>query len=178
MIRIQREKYLKEHENEYPFPLNGTDWARLVHLHKYLDHQKPCDCEGCEDFFVTMHHSGLREHEEESARRALKYWFWLGRQNGYPKDVYTPEKTSQEQAWELLSRLSSDPELLAEAERKWVKMKTRMFEQKSQQEAKLPEEDDEPFWNESEAELWESRPNPESKRILGPTLNGDNQDEN
>lgn len=126
----KRQKYLQEHDHEYPFPLNGTDWARLVAAHKYLDHHNECKCDGCDDFFNVVHKSRLREHEQESARRALKYWFWLGRKNGCLQPIYTPEKTSHEKAWELLCRLSSDPEMLAETEKRWLELKATMYKHK------------------------------------------------
>jgi hypothetical protein len=159
------EKYLEQHKDEYPFPLNGTDWARLVALHKTIDHHKECKCSPCKDFFDVMHEGGLKEHEHESARRAIKYWFWLGKQNGYATDTYVPEKTSREESLELLARLSADPVLLAETEKKWLKFKMKMFTDKDE----VERSEKQPYWNESAAEMWESRPNPESRRIYGPT---------
>lgn len=154
-LNDNHQRYLREHETEYPFPLNGSDWARLVALHKFLDHHEHCNCNGCDDFYQMIHANGLKEHEREATRRALRYWLWLGQVNGCQSSEYTPQKTSKEKAWDLLATLSSDPDLLAQTEKKWLEQKQKMFEHDKQV---SESETDSPFWDESKSEMWESRP--------------------
>lgn len=73
---IEREAYLREHCNEYPFPLNGTDWAREIREHQFWQKHPADRCEGASNFLTKLHDRGsLMKRQRAVVYRALHHWF-------------------------------------------------------------------------------------------------------
>jgi hypothetical protein len=170
---LKHARYLRLHENEEQFPLDGSEWARLVALRLHEQHHPKCVCSDCDDFWVRLHSiGGPLGHERLAIQRSLHYWFLQGAEHyGYQ---FTPEETSQEKAWRTLAILSSNPESLAEAERSWLAAKQQTFDTKLQKQ----EGNGEKYWvTGGGSEMWESRPLPRDvrQRALARDLDPDSE---
>jgi nucleotide-binding universal stress UspA family protein len=76
----EHRKYLSQHRGEYPFPVDGSDWSRLVQMRLAHDHkaEEPA-CDECRDFLSQLHSGDDRlSHELSSMRLALHHWFLTG----------------------------------------------------------------------------------------------------
>lgn len=76
----EHRKYLSKHRGEYPFPVDGSDWSRLVQMRLAHDHKaKEPACDECRDFLSQLHSENDRlAHEFSSIRLALHHWFLTG----------------------------------------------------------------------------------------------------
>lgn len=73
----ERQSYLKAHAGEYPFPLNGSNWARLIREKQFLDRHPHCKCESCQNFLTRLHdHSaGPLRRQRSVIAKAMHHWF-------------------------------------------------------------------------------------------------------
>ena len=73
-MSLKHRNYLKQHENEYPFPLDGSNWARLVSIRLKL--ARRADADRREDPIARYHMSHYISSmaEQISIRSGLRRW--------------------------------------------------------------------------------------------------------
>lgn len=134
--------YLKAHIKDHPFPVDGSNWARLVgmRLHGFAEHRK--------DFLTALHSTGsllVREHTMQPY--CLNYWF-LNPDLHYPTKIWaTEDSCAPDDVWARLARHTNMPQALEEAEKRWLHEPCKTLSQP-------PEK----FWLEDLSEMWEPRP--------------------
>lgn len=118
------QRYYKQHCEEDPFPLDGSDWSRLVALR--LQRIRHPHCCTWDNFLTRLHseHSPLeREHQLHCA--FMGYWFL----NPYVHYPHANEGDNDAaSAWSDVALRSVLPEILQEAEKQWVRPITKAFE--------------------------------------------------
>lgn len=143
-MSTEHEKYFLEHLGEHPFPLDGTDWCRLVSMR--LEHEfyhKTAGCKGCADLFTQLHALGTPlAHERQASWRAFQHWF-----SEVPAEYAVPiegQDDAAKHAMKVLSQVDKNAHLKA-AERQWLKERIKEW-----MPSKLP------YWAADRAEAWES----------------------
>ncbi|MBX9688205.1 MAG: hypothetical protein K2X27_15965 [Candidatus Obscuribacterales bacterium] len=115
----KRQIYLDSHLNEYPFPLNGSDWAREIREHQYLEHHPNKRCETCENLLSRLHRDDKFFRRQRTAiLRALHHWFM----HDVKVDYFLSEQLSAEELAKY--QLLDDVVTLADAEQNWLSQKT------------------------------------------------------
>ena len=73
---LERQNYLRAHQDEYPFPLDGTEWARLIGEKFYFERHPHCACDSCDNFLTRLHgnESPLRR-QRKAVSKAMHHWF-------------------------------------------------------------------------------------------------------
>lgn len=116
--------YLREHINDHPFPVDGSDWSKLVQMRLKHEHEKsePA-CNECLDFLDRVKSAeGLASHEQHMIRSAMRHWFLSG---AAPLDA-ADRKSRVDQ---ILRTLSTDrtPMTPEEAERDWLAKRSQTY---------------------------------------------------
>lgn len=118
--------YLEEHIADRPFPLDGTDWSRLVSLRLEHEDRSECKNSACEDLLTRLHSIGTPlPHERKAIKQALHYWFLTGLKQYKPMPL-GEQSDSGMHALEVLTTLKSDA-ALEEAERQWMKKRVKAW---------------------------------------------------
>ncbi|MBY0552521.1 MAG: hypothetical protein K2W95_34890 [Candidatus Obscuribacterales bacterium] len=108
-------KYLRKHLEEDPFPLDGSDWSRLVALR--LQRSRHPHCCTWDNFLTRLHSSDSpleREHLLHST--FLNYWFL----NPYLHYPHLHEEGDEMKGWDRVELTKFMPEILEEVEKQWV----------------------------------------------------------
>lgn len=163
----RRRKYFLEHKDESQFPLDGSDWARLVRmrLDRGKTHQTGCVCHHCDDFWGWLHRlTGPLQHERLAFQRATHHWFLLASDN-YGMPWYSANESHKAQVLDVLRNLVADgrKKSLDEIEQDWLRAR-------SAAKAWLPNSGG--VWMANDSESGESRAIPDRGVIvLGTDLN-------
>lgn len=116
--------YLLEHMNDHSFPLDGSDWSRLIQMRLKHEHEKgePA-CDNCLDFLDKIKSSDqLASHERCAIQAALRHWFLAGTA---PLDEQGNEKRVDQILRTLAaSRTPMTPE---EAEKEWLSKRSHAY---------------------------------------------------
>lgn len=123
--RLIHKNYMRSHSQERPFPLNGSEWARLVNERIEREREARCACQSCLNFLTRLHslETPLKP-ERKCARRAMHHWFLQG-QPTYDStfvDGHSPAKESI-QRLEDLGYSGSD---LVDAEKQWLRSNVKV----------------------------------------------------
>lgn len=120
-------QYLRRHLAEDPFPLDGSDWSRLVALR--LHRARHPHCCSWENLLTRLHSSDSpleREHLLHSTY--LNYWF-LNPYLHYPhlhREVEDADVNNKN--WSDVALRSVMPEVLEEVEKQWLRPASKLFE--------------------------------------------------
>jgi hypothetical protein len=69
----KRERYLAKHQDQYPFPLDGSDWTRLVSLR--IEKARSCRCQHCADLLFKIEDDrSFRARVRDSEDLAKRFW--------------------------------------------------------------------------------------------------------
>lgn len=113
LIETQRHRaYFTEHKYEHPFPVDGSNWARLVKMRLDRDGRElaPVACLHQEGFWNWLHKfTGPLIHERRGFQRATHHWFLLNGKNFVLPWKHRTSATKADLAQELLHHLE-DPE--------------------------------------------------------------------
>ncbi len=154
--------YFADHQGEFPFPIDGSEWSRLVSTRISHEHHLNFDKHRVQDFWTWLHHSsGPVKRQRKTIQRALHHWFLLGSDSyGLPWYEYGKE-TNRQIAWTALHNLQRMKEQseLSEVESDWMK-------DSSAAKVWLPKSSK--HWIGGDAENWEPRPNPRLKAGVYP----------
>lgn len=72
----ERQAYLKAHESEYPFPLDGSNWARLIREKQFLEKHPHCRCDTCLNLLTRLHNKdSLLLRQRKMIMKAMHHWF-------------------------------------------------------------------------------------------------------
>lgn len=116
--------YLLEHINDHSFPLDGSDWSKLVQMRLKHQHQRSePSCDSCQDFLDKIKSpEGPASHERRTIQAAIRHWFLSGTA---PLDEHGSEKRVDQ----LLRTLSSGkiPMTPEEAEREWLSKRSHTY---------------------------------------------------
>lgn len=121
-IELARHKaFLAEHEKEFPFPVDGSDWSRLVSTRRSHEHHVQYDAHLNPDFWYWVHSErGPIRHERRAFQRALHHWFLIG------SDSYNlpwvEDQTRRELALQAISDFvkEKNKKNLSEFETDWI----------------------------------------------------------
>lgn len=117
-------RYLRKHLEEDPFPLDGSDWSRLVALRLQRSRHPHC-CTW--DNLLTRLHSTESPLEREHLLHStfLNYWFL----NPYLHYPHLHEEGEEMRGWDRVEITKFMPEILEEVEKQWVHSpKAKLFE--------------------------------------------------
>ncbi|MBX9688204.1 MAG: hypothetical protein K2X27_15960 [Candidatus Obscuribacterales bacterium] len=94
------DRYLRRHQNDHPFPLDGSEWARLVSERLERARHPSCLCDGCLNFLSRLHgNKSLLDRERAGVRCAMHYWFLQG-QSMYREKLGFSDEQSRENLWD------------------------------------------------------------------------------
>lgn len=117
----ERQAYFRAHEKEYPFPLDGTNWARLIREKQFLERHPHCRCDSCQNLLTRLHDKdSLLIRQRKMIMKALHHWFLQEATLG--NIFWTEQLSSQELAKHKLNtrkfgRLITN---LQETEKEWL----------------------------------------------------------
>jgi hypothetical protein len=155
---IKHKGYLAAHAGEFPFPLDGSHWSRLVaagisqERRQDLPHNVP-------DFWEWLHaDQGPLKRQRKNFKRALHHWFLVGDDAyGLPWWYLNGQETEQQLAWNTLYNMAkqSVKKDLVEIESDWVDGRngSKVF---------VPREGQ--FWVGADSEAWGARADDRIKR--------------
>lgn len=120
-------QYFEQHKLEHPFPLNGSDWCRLVQMRlNHADHEDKCDCVECENLLTRLHSLySLFPHVRGAERFGVLHWFSKECQ---PQRAFGEEQNSGNHALKVLRDLGPPIDALRAAERDWCNTRTRVMQ--------------------------------------------------
>lgn len=72
---LQRRAYFENHFLDYPFPLNGTDWAREIREQQFRKRHPNRRCEGPANFLNKVQNNVFQHMQRSTMNDAMKYWF-------------------------------------------------------------------------------------------------------
>lgn len=156
----QHKAYLQEHADEYPFPIDGSEWSRLVAARISHEHHLECDLHLHEDFWFWLHYDkSFLKHERQTYQRALHHWFLTGSDSYELPWYHSGQPTQQELAWHFLHEINKDKQHkdLAEIESEWIRGGAA---------AKVWLPAKSPHWFNTDPEAGESRPMRKIKQYL------------
>ena len=122
---LERQAYFKMHEHDDPFPLDGSEWARLIRERQYLEHHHHSGCEQYGDFLDRIHNreNGVLRHLRSAIEKALFHWFTKSRKITCNCQTLKEEMSCEEIAQARIAGVESRLTDLAEAEQHWLSHK-------------------------------------------------------
>ncbi len=120
----RRRAYFKAHENEEPFPLDGSDFARLIREHQYLEKHQHHNEEPYDDFLARLHAKGsvLFSPVRGLIQKALYHWFTPKEEYHFPVPPEIP--TKEELVQKRIDALNDHLVELSDAENDWLAHKS------------------------------------------------------
>lgn len=117
--------YLADHLGEHPFPVDGSDWSRLVAMRLEHEYYHPeAQCKQCEDLLTKLQHPhSTLERERHSSAWGMQHWFVVA------SDQYKPPLDIDEAGIHALKALSqiNNNNALEEAEKQWLQKRTKAW---------------------------------------------------
>lgn len=122
---LQRRTYLKIHENEDPFPLDGTEWARLVRERQYLEKHHHAGVEPYEDFLGRLQSKdkGILYHIRTIISKAMCHWFAFKNKNTVKSSELSEPLSAEDLATQRIDVLKERLSNLSETEKDWLSHK-------------------------------------------------------
>ncbi len=169
---IKHLNYLREHEKDEPFPLDGSQWSRLVSMRLHREHYSDCRCQDCDNLLTRLHSlNSPLALQRSGVFRAMHYWFLHG-DDLYPGNWrFSDQPTMDQSAIKILKDMGGLTPSLTEAEKLWLAQRTRAWTEEARREAELLAESEFPedglkkigtkeskYWSEAAGEYYESRP--------------------
>lgn len=119
---LRRRAYLKAHATEYPFPLDGSDWAREIREKQYLERHPHFKCESFLNFLTRLHEKNSPLTRQHSAiLRALHHWFM---QDADLAHSMSREANAEELAKLQIKKAAKGIDSLDSTEEAWLSSKT------------------------------------------------------
>ncbi|MBX9688431.1 MAG: hypothetical protein K2X27_17105 [Candidatus Obscuribacterales bacterium] len=96
---LKHQNYIAIHSKDGIFPLDGSDWARLVSMRLHPSHRE-LECEKKLDFWLRLHSDeSPLPHERKVCQKGLNHWFLIGNEQ-YNLDLrYTTESHIDDPVW-------------------------------------------------------------------------------
>jgi hypothetical protein len=118
-----RKVYLKAHSDDYPFPLNGTDWAREIREHQFWANHPSERCAGPDNFLSRLHgRKSLLNRQRAVLYRAMSHWFLQDLDQAF----WMSEQISAGELARLQLKASKSESVvssLLDIEKSWIKKK-------------------------------------------------------
>jgi hypothetical protein len=110
---------MQKHIKDAQFPLDGSEWARLVQLR--LDHEHhACDCHRCTNLLTRLHSKDSPfKGDRVAVQRALHHWFFHNVHDQW-SSPWPMGETSGVHALKTLTTLGSSVQGLAAVEKQWL----------------------------------------------------------
>lgn len=118
----KRRAYRKEHESDETFPLDGSDYARLVREHQYLEKHHHINAEPYDDFLARMHARGsaLLSPVRGLIQKALYHWFSFVPKEKYEFPTAPEVPTREELVQKRIDSLNEHLVELEDTENEWL----------------------------------------------------------
>ncbi len=120
----ERRAFLKAHEGDKTFPLDGSDWARLIREKQFLEQHPHCRCESCDNFLTRLHRKdSLLKRQRGVIVKAMHHWFLQEEKIGSLYWTMREQLTAHELAKSNVVGVSKHPSNLIDAEKDWLSQK-------------------------------------------------------
>lgn len=120
----ERQAYLDAHKKEYPFPLDGSDWAREIREHQFFERHPNCRCQSCQNLLTRLRDKdSFLKRQHNVIQRALHHWFLHDAKLAY----WMNDQLTAEELAKLTVKLEANApqeESLDETEARWLSKKT------------------------------------------------------
>ncbi len=125
MIKMQERKaYYASHCADKSFPLDGSDWARLLREKQILERHPHCRCDSCENLLTRLHdRNSLLKRQRIVVAKALHHWFLQEEKYGSLYWTMREQQTAHELAKALVDNSEDHPSTLIDAEKDWLSQK-------------------------------------------------------
>jgi hypothetical protein len=119
-------KYLEQHAGETPFPLDGSDWSRLVAMRlEDLDAEGNSDHHYHEDLLDQCHSLGSPlAHERAQLHDSHVHWFTV--RGGKKREMVQEQENSGNHALRVLAQVSGN-KTLKDFEKDWLKKRMKSW---------------------------------------------------
>lgn len=130
-------RYFEQHANEHPFPLDGSDWTRLVAMRLDNDESHEDDTVKDGDFLEKVHSlSSPLGHERAQIHDSHVHWFTI--RGGKKRELSKEEEDAGTHALRVLSQVSKN-KTLKDWEKDWLKKRVKAWTEAKKPATNVPD---------------------------------------